>query len=562
MIVKFIAIFLLIWILSAIYFLDPFNHYHNDVYNKDRLIINSSVQDGLISNNQGHIKNNNVVLPISNSNRGGYTWPPLKNDKILEGAESLPLVEEVQVPKFYHLVYENDLYKVVDSINDDNFYKANPSLIENKIDNHETIFIMIASYRDFQCQETIQSIYSNAKYPSRIYIGAVDQIVDGDTSCLDFVVSCEDGPSQVQCKYLSNISRFKMDASLALGPVTARHIGNRLYRGQSFYLQLDAHCKFVRDWDTQLINQWKNIGNEMAVLSSYLSDVRGAIDSNGNAKPKTRPLMCNSDFEGTSPTLYLRHGAQPECEPAIPNASLLQPYWAAGFSFSKGHFNVRVPYDGYQPMVFQGEEIGISVRGFTHGYDFYAPPSSLIFHEYATNSDRRKKIPTFWENSSKNKFQNDKMGLKRGLSIIKLIDIPYDDWNHEESDLYGLGNIRKPELFYKLFLIDVTKKKIKPICPFVRWGAMTRHFSKYINETKMGVDYSNLVNFNTQEYLEDEIKKQIPVWRSYAENAIKSNDYDGLLFAYDGAKRFKANIYDPELISLIEESLRKMRKVN
>lgn len=31
----------------------------------------------------------------------------------------------------------------------------------------------------------------------------------------------------------------------------------------------------------------------------------------------------------------------------------LQPYWAAGFSFSRGHFVYRVPYDGYLPMVFQ-----------------------------------------------------------------------------------------------------------------------------------------------------------------------------------------------------------------
>jgi Glycosyltransferase (GlcNAc) len=31
----------------------------------------------------------------------------------------------------------------------------------------------------------------------------------------------------------------------------------------------------------------------------------------------------------------------------------LQPFWAAGFSFSRGHFKIRVPYDAYQPMVFQ-----------------------------------------------------------------------------------------------------------------------------------------------------------------------------------------------------------------
>jgi hypothetical protein len=30
----------------------------------------------------------------------------------------------------------------------------------------------------------------------------------------------------------------------------------------------------------------------------------------------------------------------------------LQPYWAAGYSFSRGHFVVNVPYDFYQPVSF------------------------------------------------------------------------------------------------------------------------------------------------------------------------------------------------------------------
>jgi Glycosyltransferase (GlcNAc) len=44
----------------------------------------------------------------------------------------------------------------------------------------------------------------------------------------------------------------------------------------------------------------------------------------------------------------------------------------------------------------QGEEINVGIRGFTHGYDFYAPRDSVVFHEYAALSKRRKKIPMFW----------------------------------------------------------------------------------------------------------------------------------------------------------------------
>jgi hypothetical protein len=44
----------------------------------------------------------------------------------------------------------------------------------------------------------------------------------------------------------------------------------------------------------------------------------------------------------------------------------------------------------------QGEEIGIGIRGFTWGYDFYAPRDSVVFHEYAVKSSRRNKVHMFW----------------------------------------------------------------------------------------------------------------------------------------------------------------------
>eukprot|EP01033_Poteriospumella_lacustris_P021357 gene21357-15837_t len=177
----------------------------------------------------------------------------------------------------------------------------------------------------------------------------------------------------------------------------------------------------------------------MAVLSSYLTDVQGSLTAEGDSTRNTRPIMCNSDFEGMMPARYLRHGAQPEEAPEIKEMPQLQPFWAAGFSFSRGHFKLRVPYDAYQPMVFQGEEIAIGIRGFTYGYDFYAPRDSVVFHEYAVKSKRRHKVHMFWENT---KFAGTgQKSLKRATSIIGMApDIDPASWDHEEMDRYGLGN--------------------------------------------------------------------------------------------------------------------------
>ena len=37
-----------------------------------------------------------------------------------------------------------------------------------------TIYVAIASYRDWQCRDTVSSIFSRAKYPERVRVGVVD----------------------------------------------------------------------------------------------------------------------------------------------------------------------------------------------------------------------------------------------------------------------------------------------------------------------------------------------------------------------------------------------------
>ena len=177
-----------------------------------------------------------------------------------------------------------------------------------------------------------------------------------------------------------------MDASLAVGPVLARHIGNRMYRGEYYTMQTDAHMEFIKGWDVDIIKQWKSANNEMAVLTTYVSDVDDHYDAEtGKATTDSRPKMCNTDFD---PDYYdprltnLMHGQQPEGKPDLYGQPTLEPFWAAGFSFSRGHFIIQVPYDQYLPMIFQGEEINIGLRGFIYCYNYYAPKHSVLFHYY------------------------------------------------------------------------------------------------------------------------------------------------------------------------------------
>jgi [Skp1-protein]-hydroxyproline N-acetylglucosaminyltransferase len=87
----------------------------------------------------------------------------------------------------------------------------------------------------------------------------------------------------------------------------------------------------------------------------------------------------------------------------------------------------------------QGEEITIGIRGFTHGYDFYAPKESVVFHEYADNSKRRSKIHMFWENGGKHQGEAGR-SLARAMAIIGMApDMDPASYDHTEEGRYGLG---------------------------------------------------------------------------------------------------------------------------
>ena len=237
-----------------------------------------------------------------------------------------------------------------------------------------------------------------------------------------------------------------------------------------------------------------------------------------------RPIMCVSDFEGQGETKHLRHGQQPEGPAGIHGQPTLHPFWAAGFSFARGHFVIQIPYDQYLPMVFQGrhgcvcdrrevhpplkfvlslflavlflkgEEISIGLRAFTHGYDFYAgtclsgeyvscllegaknlslvgliAERGVCFHMYAIkeNADRRKKIPLFWENGRLYK-KASAPAMKRLNTLIGMADWPTSEWPQQERDLYTLGKVRETSKFFKTFGIHVKEQTVEHhLCRFV-----------------------------------------------------------------------------------------------
>ncbi|KAJ8601587.1 hypothetical protein CTAYLR_010138 [Chrysophaeum taylorii] len=413
-----------------------------------------------------------------------------------------------------------------------------PKFYDGPVRSDDSIFLMIASYRDFQCSETVASALSRADHPERVFVAVVQQNSEGDEPC--------EAPNV-----------FAMDAADATGPVYARHIGSRMYRGEAFAMQVDAHVQFARGWDSSLVDEWLSAGNEMAVLSTYLTDVQHSIDANGHSLRKTRPIMCNSDYEGRPPARYLRHGAQPEEEPVVEGEPMMQPFWAAGFSFGRGHFLQRVPYDCCLPMVFMGEEISIGIRGWTHGYDFYTPEKSVVFHEYAQKSARRHKVHLFFEQQQQ---QHDTAAesLKRLTALIGMAP-DVRDYDATDAQKYGLGTKRRVEDFYRLFLVNTLDRKAQPLCKFVKTGVMHRAFSRW-RLPDGSVDYSRLADFDTAAAIKTELDTN---WRPRALNALQKaldhNERAWLENALDIAKRAELP-EDTDLLQMAKTALHNILK--
>ena len=236
--------------------------------------------------------------------------------------------------------------------------------------NAETIFVQIPSYRDPQLIPTIEDALARARHPER----------------LTFAVCWQHGPEENLDRYPNN-PRFRIldvDWRESKGACWARDQARRLYRDETYALQIDSHQRFVQDWDEALIdmlNDCRALGSRKPVLTTYAPLYNSTDDSIRAKDPTYIAFRC---FSNTGAILF---------DPvAIQNAATLRHpirarFLGGGFCFSAGAFCREVPYDPH--FYFFGEEMTMAVRAFTHGYDLFHPCQVVIWHEGPPGSRKR-----------------------------------------------------------------------------------------------------------------------------------------------------------------------------
>ncbi|OEU11117.1 hypothetical protein FRACYDRAFT_151830, partial [Fragilariopsis cylindrus CCMP1102] len=258
----------------------------------------------------------------------------------------------------------------------------------------ESLFISLAAFREHLLGKSLMSAFNKAKHPEKLFFGIVVQNcygLDGvvyangiDEFCNtpQYKKYCDSG--QVRVIYVHDTD--------ALGPQTARYYASKLWGGETYFMQMDAHLEFAPEWDKYYIDEAKASKNyPKSVLSAYPPGFQDYDGSYAGGTPGAR--LCNCQFS-TSPVenhiLRISMGGNTPHDAPFPTQI---PFIAAGFFFAHASFLKDVPFDPYAPWCFMGEEIALSVRSWTMGWNIYAPRKNMIAHQYRPG---RLGLPKFW----------------------------------------------------------------------------------------------------------------------------------------------------------------------
>lgn len=292
----------------------------------------------------------------------------------------------------------------------------------------KSIFVQIASYRDPQLPITIDQMLEQADNPEIFSFGICWQYDNTED-----ITKYDNNPK-------FRIRKHHYSESEGLG--WARAITNELYDGEDLVLQIDSHHRFLKGWDTMMLEDYHQALQlcEKPIISTYLTPFK--IEADNHTIKELNEIPClMSQYEFSADKLLMSRPWH------IPNYKskdkVIRCRTISGhFFLADGNFIKEVPYD---PDIYFGgyvEETTLSVRAYTWGYDFYSPYRQYIWHEYTRNNR-----PKHWEDhgteNSEGFLATKKTSGERDIFARKKTRQLFEQEEHNiEIGKYGLGPIR------------------------------------------------------------------------------------------------------------------------
>jgi len=303
------------------------------------------------------------------------------------------------------------------------------------------LFVNIASYRDRECQWTVKDLFEKAAHPDRINVGICWQFdAKEDEDC--FQLSTR--PNQVRM--------LPVGWREGEGVCWARHQTQQLWDGEEYNLQIDAHMRFVPDWDELMIGELNACEADKPLLSCSPAIYTPPDNLQKDLKPtvrRVRPFQPDGNIRGQGEYIDRR-----------PDRPLNGAFVAAGFVFSRGNVVAEVPYDPY--LYFDQEEITYAARLYTHGWDVFSSRQPFMYHYYNDNKAQGGSVrPLHWSDVRKEDESRINYLQGRGLKRFNHLTgyrMSEDAEVTKELAAYGFGGARSLQQFEEYAGIDFKRK--------------------------------------------------------------------------------------------------------
>ncbi|WP_431910253.1 GlcNAc-transferase family protein [Micromonospora carbonacea] len=262
---------------------------------------------------------------------------------------------------------------------------------------NRTIFVSVASYRDPELVATVQDCLAKADRPDRLRIGVNWQHADGED------VSALRGDARIRI--------VEFDAAESRGACWARAEVMRLYDGEDHFLQIDSHTRFAPGWDSRVLRHAAATGAAKPIVTSYLPAYEPGTECVGTGEPTV--MVCESFTDDGIPLFGQRAIDGWRQLAAPPRARFV----SAHFLFAPGSFVAEVPYD---PRVyFMGEEISLTVRAYTWGYDLFHLPDLLAWHYYLREEGAKHWTDHTEAGAGKPWWARDRASRRRVVTMLR-----------------------------------------------------------------------------------------------------------------------------------------------
>lgn len=229
------------------------------------------------------------------------------------------------------------------------------------------IFVQIPAYRDAELGATLRDLARTATHPERLRVVVLWQ--RGDTE-----------PGLGDLSGLPRLTILEVPAAQSRGPNWARRLIQEHRGDEEFTLVLDSHMRFVEGWDDAALSWLAGLSRtvEKPVLTGYLpAYVPGAPGARRTDPYKIYP---HARQDGVL-TRLISHPVMAWRDRSAP---LPAEYLSLHFLLADSSFDREVPHD--PDIYFFGDEVALSARAFTHGWDLFHPHRVLGWHAYSRSS--------------------------------------------------------------------------------------------------------------------------------------------------------------------------------